>query len=374
MSAPVSIDRVVDMLKSRMPSLCAELLPAGHRWQNEWRVGDLAGNPSRHGPQGGSLLICLAGAKAGVWKDFCTGEAGDALDLIAGVLYRGNKADALAWAKQWLGLDSGAVKPPTRAEVKAREARDQAEIERQDAGRRAAAWRIWEASEKSILGTPVQAYLADRAIDPARLDFEMNALRFCPRLDHPEGGAYPAMVAIITSSQGKFLGVHRTWLSRDAFGVWGKAPVEDPKLSLGRYNIGGGHIRLWRGVSVDPATGEVKRARRLSECRETVEVHLTEGIEDGITVALEYPEARVLVAVSGSNMVNLRLPPIVARIVIWAQNEPPGSKGDVSLRKAVEQFRRQGRTVAVRHPPEGFKDVNDVVRDRARRQAQQASA
>lgn len=372
MSAPVSIDRVVAMLKDRMIGLCEELLSAGHRWKNEWRVGDLANNPSRHGPQGGSLLICLSGPKAGVWEDFATGQKGDVLKLIAEVRYGGNIADALGWSKCWLGLDSGAAKAPTRAQIQEREAKDQAALERHEASNRDVAWRIWEASEKSIIGTPVQHYLRDRAIDPARLDFEMNALRYCPALDHPEGGRYPAMVAIITGGTGKLLGIHRTWLSCDAFGVWGKAPVRDPKLTLGKYAAGGGHIRLWRGVVTDPKTGEIKRARRLSECKEAVEVHLTEGIEDGITIALEYPEARVLVAVSGANLANQQLPAIVDRVVIWAQNEPEGSKGDVSLRKAVEALTRRGKTVAVRHPPPGFKDVNDVVRERARRRVLKA--
>src|SRR5262249_45379002 len=94
-----SIAEIARMLGARALDLCAELLRNGIRDGHEWRVGSLGGEPGR------SMAVHLSGDKAGVWCDFAGGETGDALDLVAQVLYAGDKAKALAWARRWLGLN-----------------------------------------------------------------------------------------------------------------------------------------------------------------------------------------------------------------------------------------------------------------------------
>ena len=81
-------------------SIAQYLLPTGKRKSGEW----VAGNTS--GEAGQSLSVRLSGAKAGVWKDFATGEAGDLLDLWA--KSRGlSVAQAMREAKQYLGINDG---------------------------------------------------------------------------------------------------------------------------------------------------------------------------------------------------------------------------------------------------------------------------
>lgn len=85
------------LLAASAQTVAEMLLPGGRREQQEWRVG------STSGEKGQSLGVHLAGLKAGVWKDFATGEGGDLLDLWS--LTRGvSLSEALAQAQTWLGI------------------------------------------------------------------------------------------------------------------------------------------------------------------------------------------------------------------------------------------------------------------------------
>lgn len=69
----------------------------GKREGQELRYGDVGGSAGR------SLGVHLAGEKAGVWKDFSSGEGGDMLDLWA--MAKGmDLAAAIRDAKQYLGI------------------------------------------------------------------------------------------------------------------------------------------------------------------------------------------------------------------------------------------------------------------------------
>jgi twinkle protein len=84
-------------LASDAAAICAYLLPGGKKAGPEWKAGSISGEA------GGSLSVRLTGAKAGVWKDFQSGEAGDLLDLWAAC--RGQTmAEAINDAKGYLGV------------------------------------------------------------------------------------------------------------------------------------------------------------------------------------------------------------------------------------------------------------------------------
>lgn len=84
-------------LASDAAGVAAYLLPNGKKSGPEWKAGSVGGEA------GGSLSVRLTGAKAGVWKDFQSGESGDLLDLWAAA--RGlSIAQAIAEAKQYLGI------------------------------------------------------------------------------------------------------------------------------------------------------------------------------------------------------------------------------------------------------------------------------
>jgi twinkle protein len=84
-------------LSANAAAVASYLLPNGKKAGPEWKAGNTAGEP------GGSLSVRLTGAKAGVWKDFQSGDGGDLLDLWSAV--RGlSVAEAMAEAKQYLGV------------------------------------------------------------------------------------------------------------------------------------------------------------------------------------------------------------------------------------------------------------------------------
>lgn len=336
-----AIEQIVAMLASRAASLAAELLPGGVREGHEWRCGSLAGE------RGSSMAVHLAGTKAGVWCDFASGEKGDVLDLVAQCLFRGHKGQALQWSRAWLGL--------SRADPEAfRSARRLVEIKRADEakvreGVRTRARKIWLDAQPRIAGTPVEDYLAGRGIDLAALERQPRTLRFHPALHCQErGAALPAMVAAIAGPDGSIMACHRTWLEQAGPGDWRKARLLAPKKVLGGYR--GGTIRLWRGAS-----GKSLAAMPADEV-----IDVTEGIEDGLSVAMARPDCRVIAAVSVSNLAAIELPPQARRLCVWRQNDTAAAAIE-AFDRAMDGLALRGLDVVLPAIPEGLKDVNDLL-------------
>jgi hypothetical protein len=140
-------ENVSRALAGSIEALAAELLPGGHREGHEWRAGSIKGEA------GGSLGVHLSGHKPGIWSDFATGDGGDALDLVKAV-YDFDTRKALAWARRWLGIDTGTAELPCRFPPAS------AVDDRLDRDR----WRWpWQAA-RPIGGTLADAYLAARGL------------------------------------------------------------------------------------------------------------------------------------------------------------------------------------------------------------------
>jgi hypothetical protein len=331
------------MLAGRIRELARELLPGGKRDGAEWRCGSLAGDAGR------SLAVHLAPPRAGVWADFATGQAGDALDLVAVARFAGDKRAALAWARGWLGIGDTSALPAPAVRHQAQQQRDQA-AEHDQARMRKTALRLFLEAQPSIIGTPAAAYLAGRAIDLAELRRQPRALRFHPACWNREADApLPAMLAAIVNLAGSHVATHRTWLAQLTGGQWTKARLRDPKMTLGRY--AGGFIPLWRGTSGKP----------LREAPPGEAVALAEGIETALSVALACPELRVLAAVSLANMARVELPETLAEVILCADNDgDDNQEAAAALDRAAQRFLSQGRAVRIARSPVG-KDFNDCL-------------
>ena len=107
------------------------------------------------------------------------------------------------------------------------------------------------------------------------------SIRFHPRLWHAPRVYLPAMVAAIKVPEGRFVGVHRTWLKPDGTG---KAEVKPNKKALGRE----------RGCAVHLTAG-------------APEVVLCEGIETGLSI-LQATGLHVWAALGTSNLGQVELP------------------------------------------------------------------
>lgn len=341
------------MLEDRMERLARELLPAGIKRGREYVVGSLGGE------QGDSLSICISGGKCGWWKDFASGESGDALGLVAAVLFRSDVRKAVAWAKSWLNLTH--LDPPAvqrhRIEARAQQERKAAEAEAERARSAASARARWQQGVPWP-GTPVETYLRSRAIDLRILPRAPGVVRFHPRLTYGfKGPELPAMVHAITLLSGEHVATHRTWLNAEGTGKAGadvlgydqRGKPNKAKKVLGLFE--GGHIPLWKGEHRQP----------LRDIPPGIDVYASEGPEDGWTAAVAQPRNRVICFVALSNLIHLQLPPQMGRLIILAQNDPPGSAAAQQLRRAITAHRAAGRTVLVAPPPPPFKDINEMA-------------
>lgn len=127
-----------------------------------------------------------------------------------------------------------------------------------------------------------------------------------------------------------------------------KAPIAKPKKVLGSPR--GGHIPLWKGVS----------DKTLREIPPLSDVYVSEGIEDGLSIALARPALRVIAGITMGNIAALELPPRIGRLVLIDQRDAnPGTiAGKARMHAAL---RARGIDLALIRPPEGVKDFNDAL-------------
>jgi hypothetical protein len=159
---------------------------------------------------------------------------------------------------------------------------------------------------------------------------------------------------MITNLAGEHIATHRTWLKLDGSDKAGAAELglddrgrpNDAKKVRGKYL--GGHIPVWKGVQACP----------LRDVADGTDVYVSEGIEDGLTAAMADPSLRIIAMIALGNLAALELPPQIGRLIILKQNDPPGSKADQAMKRAVTHHRAAGRRVCFVTPPKGVKDLN----------------
>jgi hypothetical protein len=378
-------------LRARLDRLVPELLPGAIRDRSFWSAGSVGGE------QGQSLKLNRSGPRAGLWTDFSAADGtdergGDMLKLICAVKYGGwskgaeAQSKAIAWAKDFLGwqqLDRSKVREIRRDTAKAAEAASKA-AEIEAAGKLRSAKAMWHGAVP-IAGTPAEDYLRGRGIDFARLGRPPGSLRYLPDCwcgirSTVTRHKYPAMVAAIYRGP-DLVGVHRTYL--DVSGgkgapvgvvktirIEGKvriatiderksaARLKSHKLSLGDYL--GGCIVLWKGG----------RSGSLHDMPAGTSVYVSEGIEDGLSVAFADPKLTVVAGVALANMGSLQLPPQAGPLVFIGQNDPLNSKAVEAFERAIEKQQRAARASG-RPPPRHFfprpefKDFNDQLLGKA---------
>jgi hypothetical protein len=317
------------MLAANILPLVQEVLPAGKREGAEWRVGSV------HNDSGRSLGVHLYGPKAGVWSDFSTGEAGDALDLVAVVLFRGNLRNAMRWATNWLGLSTDT--PPLRpivlpsVAVSGTSAAMQERAAEDHARRLGYARRIWSETT-ALTSTLAEIYLGHRKLHAP----DGEVVRFhsqCPRKTETGTEQLPAMVAkMVDPLTGAFAGVHRTFLLPDGSG---KVP-DQAKMMLG----GAGVIRLSADEHVTTGLG------------------ITEGIENGLSIIQAAGWSPVWACGSAASIAKLPVLDGIECLTIFADADQPGM---VAARECAARWIAANREVQI-IPPRRGGDWNDVVR------------
>uniref|UniRef100_UPI0002559F00 DUF7146 domain-containing protein n=1 Tax=Oceanicola sp. S124 TaxID=1042378 RepID=UPI0002559F00 len=349
-----SLDEIKHMLIAQLEGVVARYAPpaeGSHRAHGKY----FTLNPGRADRRVGSFCITMSGPSAGRWNDYAVGDVpgqgfGDVIDLIALSLGCSN-TEALREARAFLGLQTASAEDVARHRQAAERAkRLQAEAVARDQekreGRARAARAIWHSGRAQLRDTPVDRYLRGRGIDLSRLGRQPGVLRYVSHCryyhEDPDTGEifegdYPAMVAAVTDRQGKTVACHRTWLAIGPNG-WGKAAVPAPKKVLGDY--AGAYIPIWKGRG--PRGG---KPAALHQAEPGQHVYIAEGIEDALSaVLLLEGEARVLAAISLSNLGRIQLPPTVSRVTLIADQDE-NTAARTALDRAIELHRAAGREV-----------------------------
>jgi putative DNA primase/helicase len=176
----------------------------------------------------GSLSVCVAGARRGIWHDHEAGIGGGPIQLVAhlrGISVR----DAFAWAQAWVGREPRLGQPDRSARLAVPA---QTVVDGIDGWSGAIAQRLFReavAPQK----TPVELYLNSRRLElppMAPLFFHPHAWR-----NAKNGPCGPAMVSLLTSAQGNIpVGIHLTYLRPDGTG---KADGPCSKVMLGKAGV-----------------------------------------------------------------------------------------------------------------------------------------
>jgi hypothetical protein len=303
--------------------------------------------------------VHLRGSRAGVWGAWAAGKAGDALDLVTTFADlarfrsegdRGDKAAAIRWARDWLGLDAGGPPATGHQQGASNATAAKRQLEPSAKEKRNSAWRLWIAATPLRAGDVACRYLAGRGIDLAQLPRLPGALRTMRALTYAETGErFPTMLAAIIGPSGKFLACHRTYLQEHCDGIVTKAPVPSPKKIMGPCK--GGLIPLARGAS----------GRPWKEAPAGDTLGLAEGVENALAYAISVPEHRVAAALNVGNLLHLRLPSAISTLIIAADSDVPGSPAARTLRRAVDRFLSEGCEVRIARCPAGIKDLNDLL-------------
>jgi len=188
---------------------------------------------------------------------------------------------------------------------------------------------LWEKS-LPIDGTLAGAYLASRGILTSS-----RALRFLADAWHaPTARRSPAMLASLKNAQGNMVAVQRTFLTTRGR----KVDIEPVRMMLGSFKAG---------------------AVQLTQPGETL------GLAEGVESALAASQIHDIPcwAVCGARLHRIALPDIVRRVILYADNDPPGL---VTADRAMRRFRAEGREVDVRTPESTGADWNDVLTARAK--------
>ena len=275
--------------------------------------------------------------------------------LVERTMFGGDRGQAVAWLKSYLGLDhldAGRLER-VRADVAKADADVEAQAAREAEAKKRGARALW-LNAKSIEGTPAARYLEERGIRFEQLGKWPGALRYHDEVWNRDAGIkLPAMVSQMILPTGEHVATHRTYLGRDPLTrAWVKADAADlgvprgsAKKMLGKS--GGAFVSIRKG-----ATGKTMGAVRMRE-----PVYVTEGIEDALTVAMCKPDARVIAAYSLGNIGAIEFPEAIASIVIVADRDE-GERQQAALERAIARQQARGHRVQLVMPPVGFKDMN----------------
>ncbi len=340
------LSEIKGLLQERIGDLCAVLLPRGRREGRLWVANNPITGDHDHEP---ALKVAL-NRDTGAWRCWRSGDAGDVIGLVA-YLQAGNTratAEALQWAREWLGLRrmSQGERQELRRRVDAARIKAAAEAERETRDRAAAVLRLWDKATPLAAGGPaadrVLAWFEHRRVPLHQVPaLDAETFRCVPDLEWWKGAewkrdgrsgrrvkaktgpSFPALVSAFRAPTGQVTAVHCTFL--DPLGR-GKAPVPAARLMFG--DMLGSVIRISHGPEGLPpergARGEL--------------LALAEGIETTMSMSIAAPEAR---AWAGGSLAGVAAAPVgmacVSGVVLSPRERLDHTAGGEAVRGGAGQ-------------------------------------
>jgi hypothetical protein len=361
----IEVDDINSMLADRMEEVIAALGIEGKVRGGRFE----AMAPWPHSDKSEKLSIALR-KTPGAWIHWTSGFKGNAFDLVAAVLHGGGSKDrkrAYAWSLNFLGLQT-----PRNESEQARQVRldthqrqvaaaKQAQMERQAKerkkleGDRARAKALWLEAARLAPSDPVWKYLAARGIDLAKFPRLPGAIKVLASHDHTceqsgEVTTWPCMISAMTLPDGSFGGIHRTWIDPDRPGK--KALVTGSRKMW--PSVIGSAIRLSRGQSGKPHAQVPDNSDLVVVC---------EGIEDGLSIAMRQPQARVEAAGALSLLLHYQPLPCTRELRIAADRDWDKPQAMQLLDDACARLARMlaPKPVGRIYAPAPFKDFNEAL-------------
>ena len=289
-TAASDLDALKDALRDRLEELAETLLGPPNqntRRRAEWRWGR----------KGSTALVIRdrAGKRRGDFFSHEAGAGGSPLDLIAYARSCG-VAEAIAWAKAWLGFGSADVPAPDPAVLRerARRMEQQAEHAADDARQ-----RIWHAGQLAKAAGPITGTVAERyLVEVRKIPLPAAGWPDAVRFHRPSN----ALLVAATDDAGAVRAVQRVFLDGDGRKI-GEAELAARRLPA---------VKLTNGV----LEGAVVRLPALPTPDGGSPLLLAEGPETGLTAwAATGHETWVALGQVG------KITPPLGCLVVWCRDD-----------------------------------------------------
>ena len=362
------LEEIKQGLKDKIEDLCRRLLPDGRRMGRLWVSNNPVTGDHRKTPE---LKVGLDRDK-GAWKDWRTGDKGDVLGLIE-YLHQTDFKGALQWARDFLGLEKMTA-TERRSFAIAAQARAKEDDEK---ARRAAEWQRRQAEKlyergfmdgaNSTVKQHAREYLAHRGIDLGAIRHrDRTSLRFAQEVEYwtlaqwsvdeatgrrvktRPGPAFPAIIAAMRTPLGQFRACHVTFLD----------PLHPLKADLGPKHS----PRLMKAATKGAAVWLSHGPEGVPpwEATRPAPLILSEGIETGLQIAMDVPEARVAAAGSISGIGNVPVNfDFVSCVIVAGENDWDKPQAQQQLDRTLEQLGDSGKPLDLMKPHAGS-DFNDL--------------
>ncbi|MBV2183764.1 MAG: toprim domain-containing protein [Rhizobium sp.] len=322
-------------------------------------------NPYRAKSKEEQFAIWLRGARRGAWKDFVSGDHGDAIDLVAfgltGIVSADSRMTALAWIEDRYGLKT--MDPQTRARAAAEAKSRKLAAEANDKARRdkaiSRARKNFFACQEQILGTPVETYLAGRGVRLSAVPHLGRSIRYRPDCEYWMAEDRPRLPAIVTAmvdATGRIGANHHTFLTPDGRAKAGAAQGVLPgKAKLMFPETAGLVMRIADGPSGLSAEEAARTGIKGP-------VGITEGLEDALTGAIAEPDLRMWAAGSLSGLMSIPDHDAVSAWIVFKDNDWGKPQATRLFNRAVARLKSFGKPVEVIAVPAAWgKDLNDAI-------------